>query len=286
MIQPKYIDSRDRSFWFQVVSAEDRDWILKIVERIYEIYPDQVESDSRLDGYEIRFENESDSLLKKIDLLYGSPFGIQFYENKIRLTKLYYPIANLWNAYSPYRVYSGDKLMSIDDLLRRLKVTYDFKKCQSLFGYAIETHKKYRGVCQLCGAGYNGITFDLFRQLTVEHIIGKNDGGYLSDIIKSVGEVFPYLSKAEIKGLANKIEFINMVTACQFCNAMTSRYKSHIQMKDLIKKASEKKDISDCLNHIEDVLKVILATKVSDLKDKIESVKNGYMEKFKPNLVS
>ena len=44
---------------------------------------------------------------------------------------------------------------------------YDYRNCQSLFGYATEVHQRSGGVCQLCDAGATGLDFDLWRQLTV-----------------------------------------------------------------------------------------------------------------------
>src|SRR5205807_243716 len=57
---------------------------------------------------------------------------------------------------------------------------YDYRNCQSLFGYAAKVHERSGGVCQLCSAGAAGLDFDLWRQMTVEHLIGESQGGYLS----------------------------------------------------------------------------------------------------------
>jgi hypothetical protein len=45
---------------------------------------------------------------------------------------------------------------------------YDYRNCQSLFGYAAKVHERSGGVCQLCGAGGPEVDFDFWRQLTVE----------------------------------------------------------------------------------------------------------------------
>jgi hypothetical protein len=37
-------------------------------------------------------------------------------------------------------------------------------------------------VCQICGAGGPEVNFDLWRQLTVERLIGESQGGYLRQI--------------------------------------------------------------------------------------------------------
>jgi hypothetical protein len=59
---------------------------------------------------------------------------------------------------------------------------YHYRNCQSLFGYAAEVHRHSGGVCELCGAGATGIDFDLWRRLTVEHLIGESQGGYAKQI--------------------------------------------------------------------------------------------------------
>jgi hypothetical protein len=46
---------------------------------------------------------------------------------------------------------------------------YDYRNCQSLFGYAARVHERSGGVCELCGARSSVLDFDLWRQLTVEH---------------------------------------------------------------------------------------------------------------------
>ena len=58
---------------------------------------------------------------------------------------------------------------------------YDYRNCQSLFGYAAKVHERSGGVCQLCGAGTAGLDFDLWRQMTVEHLIGESQGRTSAD---------------------------------------------------------------------------------------------------------
>jgi hypothetical protein len=72
---------------------------------------------------------------------------------------------------------------------------YDYRNCASLFGYSAEAHDRSGGVCQLCLAGGNN--FDFWRQLTVEHLIGQSQGGYLAQIKELVSEIFPDLNAAE-----------------------------------------------------------------------------------------
>ena len=62
-------------------------------------------------------------------------------------------------------------------------------------------------------------TFDLWRQLTVEHLIGEPQGGYLRRLAATI----PGLGAIALAELAGHIDAANTVTACSFCNSMTSR---------------------------------------------------------------
>ncbi len=110
---------------------------------------------------------------------------------------------------------------------------YNYRNCQSLFGYAYDVHQRSGGICQLCGAGGAEPSFDLWRQLTVEHLIGKKQGGYLKDIKHLVSEFFPELDATAQVKLARAIDAKNTVTACSFCNSSTSRNVS-ISMRELV----------------------------------------------------
>lgn len=74
---------------------------------------------------------------------------------------------------------------------------YNYKNCQSLFGYASKVHIRSGGRCQLCLCGGQPLNFDLWRQLTVEHLIGESQGGYKKAIRQAVVQRFPDLSSDE-----------------------------------------------------------------------------------------
>lgn len=84
-----------------------------------------------------------------------------------------------------------------------MDLPYDYRNCQSLFGYAQYVHERSGGRCQLCDYGSTMLDFDQWRQLTVEHLIGQKQGGSLSAIRQAVGIRFPSLSAAERKQLAS-----------------------------------------------------------------------------------
>jgi hypothetical protein len=95
--------------------------------------------------------------------------------------------------------------------------------CQSLLGYGKAAHDLSQGVCVYCGFGRGGLTFDLWRQLTVDHVIptiSVGAGGW-----KRIRACFPNLTGTPLKEVYRKINEINLVTACSFCNSMTSRMK-------------------------------------------------------------
>ena len=60
---------------------------------------------------------------------------------------------------------------------------YDYRNCQSLFGYALNVHKRSGCVCQFCGCSAGEqVDFDVWRQMSVEHIIGRIKGGDVRDV--------------------------------------------------------------------------------------------------------
>jgi len=285
MIQPEYTDSRDRSLWFKIETEIEREYLCNLIRRIYDIHPWQAKADSLRPCYGIQLnEGKNLSVIQRIPMLSGIGFGIQINKNEITITSQSFPFANLWNAYSPYKRYSGQRIQSIDHLLRKIKMIYNIKDCQSLFGYAFETHKRYKGVCQLCGAGKNGLSFDIFRQMTVEHIIGKSQGGYISGIKSCFKKYFPKYEASKVKTLSKSIEFENMVTSCQFCNSMTSRYVSDVSMDRLFSESTGKSE-EELLEHVKTELNKILKAKKEYLKSKQDAVRAGFDEVMKPHII-
>ena len=122
------------------------------------------------------------------------------------------------------------------------------------------------------------MTFDLWRQLTVEHVIGGSQGGYLKDIRLVVAECFKTLNDDERESLARKIDMANTVTACSFCNSSTSRYSSKKSMGDLIRASTGTPDEIFC--QIDSELRSILKDKSSRVKEKLESVRKAYKTEF------
>lgn len=149
---------------------------------------------------------------------------------------------------------------------------YDYRNCQSLFGYAAAVHERSGGICQLCGAGSSGIDFDLWRQLTVEHLIGEAQGGYLRQISAGLARRFPGLGATALAGLAGRIDAANTVTACSFRNSMTSRNQAPVAMTDLIQHAPDGSP-ADIYEHVVAGLNAVLAAKKREVGWKLAVVR-------------
>lgn len=161
---------------------------------------------------------------------------------------------------------------------------YNYKNCQSLFGYSSEVHIRCKGQCQLCGCGGTPIDFDLWRQMTVEHLIGKSQGGYLKQIRELVQVTFPSYSEAEKITLSKEIDAINTVTACQFCNSTTSRDVNEFSMSQLFESAAGRKDA--LIQDITAACENILNKKRQLVKWKLESVREAFNEKVAIKITS
>lgn len=151
---------------------------------------------------------------------------------------------------------------------------YNYRQCQSLFGYAAKVHERSGGKCQLCGCGGDSDDFDLWRQMTVEHLIGKSQDGYLNQIRSTVEIAFPDLLPAERSALAEQLDTLNTVTACSFCNSTTSRDASAVSMRELILSSSG--NPAALLETASQVLEKVLARKQEQVRWKLEAVRAAY----------
>ncbi len=151
---------------------------------------------------------------------------------------------------------------------------YNHKSCQSLFGYAAAVHIRSGGKCQLCGCGGSPLDFDLWRQMTVEHLIGKSQGGYLKQIRQAVGERFPNLSPDASENLSQRIDALNTVTACSFCNSTTSRDVSGKSMPEILLGATG--TIAEVEAHVAAELAQVLERKRKDVRWKLASVQAAF----------
>ncbi len=160
---------------------------------------------------------------------------------------------------------------------------YDYRNCQSLFGYAAKVHELSGGVCQLCGAAGPEVDFDFWRQLTVEHLIGEGQGGYLRQIDAALRARFPSLDAEAIAKLARQIDEANTITACSFCNSTTSRNRAPMAMSDAIARAPDGPP-EVIFAHITADLDAILTAKRNDVAWKLAAVRRQFDTEVAPRL--
>lgn len=161
--------------------------------------------------------------------------------------------------------------------------TYDYRSCESLFGYAASAHIRSGGICQLCGCGDGKrVDFDLWRQMTVEHLIGESQGGYLHQIKKTLLKRFPELSSDKLEELSKRIDELNTVTACSFCNSSTSRNQHEISMTELIDNTEGAPDV--LTESVKNELDEILKKKRSIIQWKLSSIRKAFEKEIRPVL--
>ncbi len=161
-----------------------------------------------------------------------------------------------------------------------MRKPYDYHKFWSLCGYAADVIQRSQAVCQLCG--WDASDFHLWRQLTVEHVIGKSQGGYLKDIRTAVAERFPEIEDTKRDELVQKLESENTVAACQSCNSMTSRMRHTKDMGQLLTEATGTPGevVEKVIAEIQQVLK----NKREDVEWKLTSVRERFDTHIAPML--
>lgn len=129
-----------------------------------------------------------------------------------------------------------------------------------------------------CGLGsrLGRLDFDLWRQMTVEHLIGDSQGGYPRAIRASLLQRFPDLAPAECDELVSVIDESNTVSACSFCNSTTSRTRAPRGMDDLI--LNTPGGPGEVVAAITAETEAVLAVKRGDVRWKIESVRMAFNE--------
>lgn len=158
-----------------------------------------------------------------------------------------------------------------------MRPNYDYRNCQSLFGYAQQVHVRSKAICQLCGCDAGDPPdFDLWRQMTVEHLIGRSQGGYPADILRAIKTKFPQFPEPDQLRLARQIDEANTVTACSFCNSMTSRDRHSRNMEQLLTEAAGTPD--EVLAAISRELQAVLEGKRAEVQWKIQSVRRAFDE--------
>ena len=162
---------------------------------------------------------------------------------------------------------------------------YDHRNCASLFGYAAEVHIRSGGICQLCGFGVGSeMDFDSWRQLTVEHLIGRKEGGDRAQITEALAkrDFDPPLSPERRAELIEQLHRLNTRSACSFCNSATSRTKCERSMTMLIAETSG--GDTELREAVGKATETELAKKRADVQWKLKSIRQAFNEQVAPRL--
>lgn len=124
----------------------------------------------------------------------------------------------------------------------------------------------------------------MWRQMTVEHIVGKSQGGYLKQIRTAVEPRFPELTPAAREALSQRIDALNTITACSFCNATTSRDVSGKTMAELLHEVQGSAD--DVMAYLANELRLVLERKRKDVQWKLVSVKSAFQAEVRARIVN
>ncbi len=160
---------------------------------------------------------------------------------------------------------------------------YNYPDCQSLFDYAQKVHERSGGICRLCRRyGATGIDFDLWRQLTVEHLIGESQGGYLHQIKSALTNRFPDIKKEEVGKIAVLIDEANTVTACSFCNSTTSHNQASKSMEELIAEAENFTEVVGKATSY--LINEVLPKKQKEVEWKLKAIEKAFHIEIEPGL--
>jgi hypothetical protein len=110
--------------------------------------------------------------------------------------------------------------------------------------------------------------------MTVEHLIGKSQGGYLKQIRAAVATRFPDLSPPACENLSQRIDALNTVSACGFCNSTTSRDVSQKTMPEILNEAQG--TVEEVETYVAAELQRVLERKRMDVQWKLASVKEAF----------
>lgn len=135
----------------------------------------------------------------------------------------------------------------------------------------------------MCGCGGSPLDFDLWRQMTVEHLIGKSQGGYLKQIRSAIDTRFPELSPAVREAFSQRVDTLNTVTACSFCNSTTSRDANKKTMTDLLNETQG--TFEEIEKYIATELGRVLERKRMDVQWKLSFVKKAYLREVQAKII-
>jgi len=121
------------------------------------------------------------------------------------------------------------------------------------------------------------------RSLSVEHIIGKTQEGYIHQIKKAVTKAFPDYTKDQVIKLSEKLDTINTVSAHTFCNSITSRNHADRDMDEMIMKFAP--DEETLISEVKKECKKTLDFKAISVKEKIQVINEELVKESILNLI-
>jgi len=181
---------------------------------------------------------------------------------------------------------------------------------QSLLGYARGVHKESGGRCAYCEYGACGVDFDMWRQLSLEHVIPSKwlEKGNIRPLLNELwglGDNWrkPYQrvtgDEDNLEGfrLKQAIEQESCVTACHFCNSATSRFEARHKgfreeweeifrdpgLKKLKHKPFDERKAA-LLERVRELRKAIFEQKKADVKKKLDELEPYFDQYVKPEL--
>lgn len=160
---------------------------------------------------------------------------------------------------------------------------YDPKNCQSLFGYGKAAHERSGGICEYCGLGASELDFDIWRQFSVDHVIPAR-------LLHNIRDKFPRFDKKTAQVLEERINRINLVTACNFCNSMTSRMPfpvDDILCDDRFNDVTsiEDESVQSMLRNIELRVQNIKAIKRIYVQERLAEIRSEFRKNVEPMLL-
>jgi len=211
-----------------------------------------------------------------------------------------------------WRTVRGEDAASDDGVHSRLRIVRrnKMKEAEPWVGYYDEVHRKSGGICVYCDYGKGKLDFDLWRQLSLEHVIPEAwlDWKLLQGLLERLLAPYPIdLFERRKRGstelpksrkLRQDIEIACCATACHSCNSMASGFERRhgtdyrrrffdIFKSPSIKKANGFDDQREAiLEDIRGLQDEILGIKKRDVKKRIQDLRRHFDDHIRSGLAA
>ena len=148
----------------------------------------------------------------------------------------------------------------------------------------MQAHKRSGGICQFCRCNAGAtVSYDLWRQMTIEHVIGKKRGGDLKEITIAISERFPEITSTYRNRLVQRITEANTITACSLCNSLTSQHgKNGKKIADMLREATGTPD--EVVNQVLVEIANLFEAKRAEVDYKHEAIRDAFEKLVEPDL--